>query len=96
MDAVDASEQMHCHYPGCKSKCKTFQGLVKHPKGAHGMEMPQLKHHWVHTMAIGERNPKVLTRLERRHIALVFNGDGSVNVQDLLEGILSNFGTPCP
>ena len=23
------------------------------------------------------------------------NGDGSVNVQDLLEGILTNFGTPC-
>ena len=29
--------------------------------------------------------------------ALVLDvGDGSVNVQDLLEGILSNFGTPCP
>ena len=79
MDSLSDGDRLKCQFAGCRSSYAKFKSLLEHIKGKHGVTHEQLKHHWVHTLAIHERNPKSLSHEESTLVSLVYNEDGSVD-----------------
>ena len=68
-----------CQFPSCPVECKNFKQLLDHIKKRH-LDIPcQIMHHWVHEMALHERNPQGLGQGERGHVELVWSSGGQVD-----------------
>ena len=68
-----------CQFPSCPVECKNFKQLLDHIKKRHLDSPCQIMHHWVHEMALHERNPQGLGQGERGHVELVWSSGGQVD-----------------
>ena len=68
-----------CQFPDCRTECRNFKQLLDHIKGHHSVTAVEIRHHWIHEMAIHERNPQELGQGEYDHAQLVWAADGHVD-----------------
>ena len=68
-----------CQFPVCKTECRNFKQLLDHIKRHHSVTALEIGHHWIHEMAIHERNPQGLGRGEYDRVQLVWTDDGHVD-----------------